>query len=108
VRRFNVNERVEDVHHRSVGLDLPIPLHARLDELCQVVYRETHQLPPIKKMLAALVLAAPSDARTLDSLLRKYRDANVGECLLLTTATNETVEFVEPRPGPRRRRSHSA
>jgi hypothetical protein len=102
--RFNTGDRLEAVRHRSVGVDLPLPLHERIDELCQVVYDATYDRPPIRKMLAALVLAAPADASKLQQLLDTYQRACVSDSLVLTRSADGIVEFPDRKSGPRRSR----
>lgn len=98
---FDRNARLSEVKGRSLGTDMPVPLHERIDELCDLVYKAGRERPSKKKMLAALVLGATTDTEALDELLRAYERAKVQDALVAPQEDAEIVAFPERRSGPR-------
>ncbi len=90
---------------RSVGVDMSVPLHERLEELCELVHDGGYAWPSKKKMLAALVLGSTTSAEELDKLLRAYDRGRVGDALVTSKPEGSVVEFPHRRSGPRRRPS---
>jgi hypothetical protein len=100
---FDVGERLKEAKERGVGVDMPVPLHERLNELSDLVYDAGYERPSKKKMLASIVLAAPADAEELDRLLRAYDRARVSDALVTSKPEGAVVEFPHRRSGPRPR-----
>jgi hypothetical protein len=100
-RTFDIEARLEEVQARTLGVDMPIPLHERIDQLCDAVYSAGHARPSKKKMLAALVLASPIDGQELDAMVRAYDGAHVRDALAIDGPAGDVVEFPNRRSGPR-------
>jgi hypothetical protein len=87
---------------RRVGLDLPPPIDARIDALRQEV-EAAGERTNRKELVAALLLAAPSDAEELARLLKRYRLARVRDAALVPDEHADVIAFPRQRPGPRRK-----
>ncbi len=103
---FDLNERLRESKDRGLGVDIPVPLHERVDALCELVYDAGYDRPSKGKMVAALLLAAADDPKTLDELLRAYdrgrvKDSLVGE----PEIEGNVVRFPQRGRGPRVSRS---
>lgn len=92
--------RLRDCPHRQAGMAWPTPIHARLDELVQLARdgaaRETNR----KELVAALVLAAPTDPDELDAVIRRYRLATAREALVSPEDVEHDNVLRIPRHGP--------
>lgn len=99
--KFNLDDRLAAVESRALGSAIPLPLHERLDQLCEVVYAARYARPPIRKMIAALILAAPNDAQQLQRLLQAFDAALVQDALLSSEGGTNIVEFPRRKSGPR-------
>jgi|tagenome__1003787_1003787.scaffolds.fasta_scaffold20684483_2 hypothetical protein len=104
-QKFDLNERLNEARERSVGVQMPVPLHERVDQLCDLLHDTGHRRPSKREMLSALVLAAPTDADELEAMLRAYHGAYVRDALVAESATGDVVEFPRRRSGPRSGRS---
>jgi len=102
-RRFDLNDRLDGAHARNLGAAIPEPLHMRIDELCELVYGARFARPSRKRLIAALLLAAPTDPVELQRLLTNYDAALVGDALVAQPSGGGIVEFPRPKPGPRSR-----
>jgi hypothetical protein len=99
---FDVDERLSESKDRGLGVDIPVPLHERVEALCELVYDAGYDRPSKRKMVAALLLAATDDPRELDELLRAYdrgrvKDSLVGE----PEIEGNVVSFPQRGRGPR-------
>lgn len=103
--KFELEERLEEAKQRGVGVDMAVPLHERIEELCDRVYEAGYARPSKRKMLAALVLASPTDPTQLDALLRDYDRARVRDSLLGSPAEGTVVDLPNRRSGPRPKRA---
>ncbi len=103
--KFDVGERLDEARERGVGVNMPVPLHERIDQLCELVYQAGLARPTKRKMLAALVLGSPTDANELDRLLRLYDQARVRDALATAAPEGTIVEFPRRASGPRPKRS---
>ena len=99
--KFPINERLSESAARSLGAEVVVPLHERVDQLCDLVYAAGHARPPKRKMLSALILNAPEDAAELTAMLDAYDRATTAEALVGSTTPGDVVEFPKRRPGPR-------
>jgi hypothetical protein len=103
--KFELEERLDEAKQRGVGVDMAVPLHERIDELCERVYEAGHARPSKRKMLAALVLASPTNPAELDTLLRDYDRARVRDALVASPADGTVVELPNRKSGPRPKRT---
>lgn len=103
--QFDINGRLDEAKERGVGVLMPVPLHERIDQLCELVYEAGFARPTKRKMLAALVLGAAVEADELDRLLRQYDKACVGDALVTATPEGTLVEFPRRASGPRPKRT---
>jgi hypothetical protein len=99
---FELEERLKETKDRGLGADIPIPLHERVEGLCNLVYQAGYDRPTKGKMIAALLLGATDDPEELDELLRTYdrarvRDTIVGE----QEIEGNVVTFPQRNRGPR-------
>src|SRR4051794_9144892 len=99
--KFGLAERLDEAKQRGVGVDMAVPLHERLEQLCELVYAAGYARPSKKKMLSAIVLAAPIGADELDRVLRAYDRAKVADALVTPQREGDVVEFPSRRSGPR-------
>jgi hypothetical protein len=103
--KLQVGARLDATTQRTVGVDMPVALHERIEQLCDRVHDGGYARPSKRKMLAALVLASPTAATELDRLLRSYDGACVGDTLVTVKPKGNVVQFPKRRPGPRARGS---
>jgi hypothetical protein len=101
---YDPKQRLTEADPKPLGQRIPNPLHERVDELCDAVYRAGNIRPTKVRMLAALILAAPTDPRALDRLLRAFDSATVGEAVVAPQRSDSNViQFPERKSGPRSR-----
>ena len=99
---YDRNQRLTEADPKPLGQRIPNPLHERIDELCDAVYRARHARPTKVKMLAALLLAAPTDPAILVELLQSFDGATVGDALVAPErAEGNVIKFPERKSGPR-------
>lgn len=98
--QYNRDQRLSEADPKALGQRVPLPLHERIDELCDLLYDAKHARPTKVKMLAALVLAAPVDTTKLNQMLRRYDAATVADALVAGRAgKGKRVAFPERKPG---------
>jgi hypothetical protein len=102
--KFDPTQRLNDVKERGVGVNMPIPLHERIEQLCDLVYEDGCARPTKRKMLSAIVLATSDDAETLRQALDAFDRATVSDASVSPVNEGEVVAFPARRPGPRARR----
>jgi hypothetical protein len=99
---YDRNQRLTEADPKPLGQRIPNPLHERIDELCDVVYRARHARPTKVRMLAAILLAAPTDPAILVELLRTFDGATVGDALVEPERVDgNVIQFPERKSGPR-------
>jgi hypothetical protein len=99
---YEPNQRLTEADPKPLGQRIPNPLHERVDELCDAVYQAGHARPTKVRMLAALILSAPTDPATLDDLLRTFDGATVGDALVVPGRSDgNIIQFPERKSGPR-------
>lgn len=100
--QFNVNERLVEARCKTLGQAVPIALHERIDALCDRVYDGRHARPSKRKMLAAVLLAAPENVDALVEMLAAYDRASVRDTLLDdANIEGDLIDFPTRQPGPR-------
>ncbi len=92
-----------DLDERSVGLALAVPLSERLDALVRLVEASGDRTSR-KELIAALILAAPTEGEDLAGFVRLYRKALARDALLDPGAAPDQLALEVRKPGPRRRR----
>lgn len=101
---FDVTQRLKEANIRTLGQSVPVPLHERVEALCDLVYASGRERPSKVKMLSALMLDAPADADELDRRLRAFDAASVGDALLGSHEVEDNVvKFPKRTSGPRPR-----
>ena len=101
--KYDCDQRLTEADPKPLGQRVPSPLHERVDDLCDVVYRAGHARPTKFKMLAALVLAAPTEPAILDELLRRFDRATMRDSLVFPERVKRNViHFSERKSGPRK------
>lgn len=98
---YNPGQRLCETNATALGQRVPEPLHARLAQLEQLVYDAGHQRPTKARLLAALVLAAPSNPVLLVDALAAYDRACVADALLGDHDHGEVVSLPRRKPGPK-------
>lgn len=102
---YDANARLIEADPKPLGQRVPEPLHARLIELCDLVYEAgEHHRPTKAEMVAALILAAPEDPARLVELLRGYGRARVADAPVGRSEEGDVVVFPQRTSGPRRGR----
>lgn len=94
--------RLKACPERAAGIDWPMPLDQRLDELCDLADDEGAETSR-KELAAALVFAAPSSPVRLKALIDKYRKAKAREAAV-TPDGQDRVLTIRPRHAGRRSR----
>jgi hypothetical protein len=97
-----LDERLKEARDRGLGADIPVPLHERVEGLCNLVYKAGYDRPTKGKMVAALLLGATDDPEELDELLRAYDRARVREAIVgEQEIEGNVVTFPQRSRGPR-------
>jgi hypothetical protein len=100
---FDLDAPVAHQRERNLGVLVPIPVSERLETLTDILYSEGHGRVPRKELVAALLLAAPTDPDELATCLRKYRTSRVRDTLVAEPLSDNIVSFPLRSPGPRAR-----
>ena len=103
--QFDIDERLDEAKGRGLGVEMPVPLHERIDQLCELVYEAGGDRPSKRKMVAALVLGAPVGVEALGELLRAYERARVADALVTAQPDGNIVAFPRRVSGPRPRKA---
>lgn len=100
---FPRNSRLVEADPKPLGQRVPEPLHTRVEALCDRVYRSGRRRPAKADLVAALLLAASTDADELSRHLDYYFSASVQDALLDAPPEQraDVVTFPRRRPGPR-------
>jgi hypothetical protein len=100
--KYDAELRLTEADPKPMGQRVPNPLHERIEELCDLVYAKKYGRPTKMRMLAALLLGAPTDATVLQEMLLAYDAATVAECPAIPErGKGEVVEYPERKSGPR-------
>jgi hypothetical protein len=97
------DHRLRACPQRQAGMAWPIPIHARLDELVEIARDQAGRETNRKELVAALLLAAPTEAETLDEIIRRYRLATAREALVKPehVERDNVLQLPSYGPGPR-------
>jgi hypothetical protein len=81
----------------------PMPIHARLDELVEIARDQAGRETNRKELVAALLLAAPTDPERLDEIIKTYRLATAREALVKPehVERDNVLRLPSYGPGPR-------
>jgi hypothetical protein len=88
---------------RSVGLSLPVPVNARIDQLVELVERAGERTSR-KEIVALCVLCSPDNAADLVRRLRRYRQLTADSVYTSGPILVDALDLRPARPGPRRRK----
>ena len=99
---LKVDERVLGYPDRQAGISWPLPVDVKLERFLTRA-RERGERTSRREIAAAIMAFAEYDDDGLDSLLRRYRVAMVGDVLEPADHTN-VIPFAKHGPGPRRSR----
>jgi len=88
---------------KPLGARVPAPLHERVERLCEAAYAAGQTRQPSKEeMVAALLLACPTDGTKLRELLNAYGEATVADALpWLTDDQGGVIALPVRKSGPR-------
>lgn len=101
-RRIDADTPLAKCPERNIGLYMPIPLSNRVDDLVDLV-EATAERTTRKELIAALLYAAPTDAKELSEIVKAYRVASARDALIHVPPDARTVTLSTARPGPRKR-----
>jgi hypothetical protein len=88
---------------RPLGVHVPVPLSARVDELVDLVELAGERTSR-KEMVAAILHSTPAEGRKLKRLLQAFRQATVEDAVIGDgVVQGNVVRFPIHRPGPRRK-----
>src|SRR2546421_3174494 len=97
------NSRLKSCPERPAGIDWPIPIDQRLDELCDLA-DEAGADTTRKEIAAALLLASPTTPRKLKTLIDKYRVAEARRAAIVDSDADRVLHIRERKPGRRSKR----
>jgi hypothetical protein len=98
-RRLDPAVPLKGCPEQQVGVSLPSPLNARLTALVAAAEANGERTTR-KELLAALVLAAPSDGAELGGLLREFRSASARQACVEGSSLTHVLTVRPRRPGP--------
>ncbi len=76
---------------KLLGSRVPAPLHERMERRCELAYEAGEARQPSKEqMIAAILLASPTDGAKLRELLNAYGQATVADVLPWLAAEGAT------------------
>lgn len=104
IDRLDLDGRLVEGEETGAAIDWPVALHHRVDQLVEEA-QSIGERTSRKEIVAALVLAAPTDGNDLSELLRSYRTALTRDALLNAPSGENVVELRRRGPGPRSRRT---
>jgi hypothetical protein len=83
---------------RRIGIELPEPLSARLDDLVEEA-ENAREVTSRQELIAALILTAPTAPNDLGRILREYRTATIGDTIVPDHDSTPYLEPATPRRG---------
>jgi hypothetical protein len=101
--KLDSRDRLVESADKPLGQRVPAALHERVERLCDEAFAAGEPVRPSKMtMIAAVLLAAPTDGAELRALLRRYGEATVGEALPgEATGDMSIIELPRRKSGPR-------
>src|SRR5712691_12956319 len=102
-RSFDPSARLAGQRECNLGVLVPVPVSERVETLTELLYQEGHGRVPRKELVAAILIAAPTDAAQLAEFLQSYRTARVRDALVGEPESGNVVRFPRRPPGPRAR-----
>ena len=87
---------------RPVGLSLPVPINARLDQLVELA-EQAGERTSRKEIVAVCIMGSPSNADELIRRLRLYRRTPANGVYTSGPILVDALQLQPARPGPRRR-----
>ncbi len=91
---------------RPVGLSLPLPISARLDQLVELA-EQAGERTSRKEIIASCILGAPDGPPELIRWLRLYRSSSAESVYTAGPKLVDALAQGTPRPGPRSRQWRS-
>ena len=104
IDRLDLGGRLVEGEETGAAVDWPVALHHRVDQLVELA-ESIGERTSRKELVAALVLASPTDGNELSEMLRTYRTASTRDALLNVPSDENVVELRRRGPGPRSRKS---
>ena len=104
IDRLDLGGRLVEGEETGAAVDWPVALHHRVDQLVELA-EGVGERTSRKELVAALVLASPTDGNELSDMLRTYRTALTRDALLNVPSSENVVELRRRGPGPRSRKS---
>jgi hypothetical protein len=101
------NSRLKSCPEWPAGIDWPIPIDQRLDELCELA-DEAGADTTRKELVAALLLASPTTPMKLKSLIDKYRVAEARRAAIVESDEDRVLHIRERKPGRKSKRLKTA
>jgi hypothetical protein len=98
--RISGDALVRATPQRNAGIEWPLPVHARLDELLDLATTAGENTSR-KEIVAALVAGCTDDPDELSRLIRRFRTMRVAE--LITPGSDENVVVLAKHPPGRRK-----
>lgn len=107
-RKIPPDSRLVDVDKTPLGQRVPAPLHDRMEWLCDLAYEAGEPRRPSKmEMVAAVLLASPTDGKSAREILKKLGEATVADALPSSESKpGELVRLGTRKPGPRSGKSN--
>lgn len=102
-RQIDADTPLHKCPESTVGLQLPIPLSSRVDDLVALAEQASERTTR-KEVIAALIYAAPTDQTALSKVIHRYREARARDALV-GDYTASRISLPSHKPGPRRRKS---
>jgi len=98
--------RLKACPERAAGIDWPIPLDQRLDELCELADDDGADTTR-KELTAALVLAAPPKPARLRAIIDNYRRAKARQAAVVAGGEERVLTIRLRQAGRRSKRASS-
>ena len=102
-RKIPPDSRLVEVEKAPLGQRVPAPLHDRIEWLCDLAYEAGEPRRPSKmEMVAAVVLASPTDGESAREILKKLGEATVADALPGSESKpGDLVQLGKRKSGPR-------
>ena len=100
-RRLQQERKLKDFKDGALNVHVALPLHGRLDALLERLEDERGIRSSRRDLVAALILAAPTNAAKLDKMIRTLNTAPASAALVAGVDDAKILEFKPPGPGRR-------